>query len=104
MSKRTGIVRRLGGIGTTPPSPQASEPQGIPDAHDLEAMSEIALPRDHPKWLRDRFVVSASTNNLLAKLKPFVIRLLGFWDHRIHRLSLEDGTILVDDSGAYRSV
>jgi hypothetical protein len=104
MSKRSGMVRRVGGLGTTPRSQQATETPGVPDAPDIEAISETLLPRDHPKWLRDRFVVSSSTNDLLAALKPFAIRLLRFWDHRIHRLSLEDGTIQIDDSGAYRSV
>jgi hypothetical protein len=104
VSKRTGIVRRLDGALTTARSPEASEPQNVADGAGIEAIGEIILPRDHPKWLRDRFVVSSATKTLLDRLKPFAIRLLGFWDHRTHRLSVEQGTILIDDSGAYRSV
>jgi hypothetical protein len=105
VSKRTEIVRRLDGSIATPRSHEATETQSTADViADIEGIGEIALPHGHPKWLRDRFVVSSTTKALLGRLKPFAIRLFGFWDHRTHRLSIEDGTILIDDSGAYRSV
>jgi hypothetical protein len=105
MSKRTAIVRRLNGgvAGSRPPEITDSQAVGK-SVSDADTIGEIVLPRDHPKWLRDRFVVSSTTQALLSRMKPFGIRLLGFWDHRTHRLSIEGATVLVDDSGAYRSV
>jgi hypothetical protein len=105
VSKRTGTVRRLSGTVVASRPPEASDSQAVgKGVSDLDAIGEIVLPRDHPKWLRDRFVVSSTTKSLRSRIKPFAIRLLGFWDHRAHRLSIEDGTIQIDDSGAYRSV
>jgi hypothetical protein len=105
MSKRTGIVRRPAVGSATAQAAEAAQTRNLADGVvELEAIGEIALPRDHPKWLRDRFVISSTTRALLDRLKPFTIRLLGFWDHRTHRLEIEGGTIQIDDSGAYRLV
>ncbi|MGD0472440.1 MAG: hypothetical protein ABSB70_04415 [Candidatus Velthaea sp.] len=103
MSKRAGIVRRREGTSAAPPAQQAAEsPTVMGGLTDAGAIGEIVLPRDHPKWVRDRFVVSSATKALLARMKPYAIRLLGYWDHRVHRLEIEHGTVQIDDSGAYR--
>jgi hypothetical protein len=62
----------------------------------------VALPRDHPKWARDRFTISAATKAFIDRLKPVAIRVFGFWDHRAHHLAFEHGTIEIDASGSYR--
>jgi len=101
MSKRSALIRRP---GTAPALAQAAEaPPVATDAADLEPVAEIALPREHPKWAKDRFTVSAATKRWLDRIAPAVIRVFGFWDHRVHRLSLEGATLEVDVSGSYRS-
>ena len=104
MSKRTGLVRRAGSAPASARTSEAAETRSADGFTDTEDIAAIALPRDHPKWLRDRFVVSSATKALLATLRPLAIAVFGFWDHRVHRLEMETATIAIDDSGAYRSV
>jgi hypothetical protein len=103
VSKRTALVRRAG-AGSAEALGQSSEARPVAsEAADLESVAEIALPREHPKWAKDRFTVSAATKRWLDRAAPFAIRVFGFWDHRAHRLALEGATVEVDVSGSYRS-
>ncbi len=103
MSKRTAPARRPN-LGTAPALAQPAEAAPVAsEAADLESIAEIALPREHPKWAKDRFTISAATKRWLDRITPVVIRVFGFWDHRVHRLPLDGVTIEVDVSGSYRS-
>jgi hypothetical protein len=100
MSKRTGLVRR--GAAAAAGAEGASQARALAnDVADLDAAPEIGLPREHPRWARDRFTVSAATKALIDRLKPLALRVFGFWDHRVHSLALDEATIGIDACGSY---
>jgi hypothetical protein len=68
------------------------------DAPDLAP----TLPTDHPAWQRDVLSISTRARAVIAALRPIVIRVLSFWDHRSHELRLGSVTLGVDASGSYR--
>jgi hypothetical protein len=70
---------------------------------DVESR-EIApsLPGDHPAWQRDVVSISARARALIAALRPFVVKVLTFWDHRFGDITLGARTFGVDASGCYR--
>jgi hypothetical protein len=104
VSKRAGSVRRALAGGAPGALAQAAETAALAsEVRDPDHVAEIALPRDHPKWARDRFTLSATTKAWLDRIRPVAIRVFGFWDHRAHRLALEGATIEIDVSGSYRS-
>jgi hypothetical protein len=58
MSKRTGLVRR--GAAAAAGAEGASQARALAnDVADLDAAPEIGLPREHPRWARDRRAPSA---------------------------------------------
>jgi hypothetical protein len=68
-----------------------------------EADGELpALPRDHPRWVKDAVAVSQRAREIVAKLRPIVIRVLGFWDHRIRSTFVTGRCVRVEPSGCYR--
>lgn len=80
-------------------------PAALPVAPVLLPEDELEtppLPRDHPKWVQDAVAVSARARRLLRALKPIVLRVLTFWDHRRASLTIEGRTLSVDGSGSYR--
>ena len=70
----------------------------LPDA-DLEIPP---LPRDLPPWAKDAIAVSQRARDLMARLRPVVIQVLTFWDHRIRSAFVAGKRIAVDPSGSYR--
>ncbi len=70
----------------------------IPDV-ELEA---APLPHDHPPWVRDALTVSQRAKELIARLRPVVLRVLTFWDHRIRSIAIAGRRVGVDASGSYR--
>lgn len=60
------------------------------------------LPREHPKWVKDALAVSQRAKNLIARLKPVVIRVLTFWDHHVRGIAVAGRELSVDVSGSYR--
>jgi hypothetical protein len=64
---------------------------------DLET---ALLPHDHPRWVKD--AVAVSQRELIAKLRPVIVRLLSFWDHRIRSIMVGNRCVQVDPSGCYR--
>jgi hypothetical protein len=60
------------------------------------------LPRDHPKWAKDAFTISQRARELIARLRPVVIRVLTFWDHRIRTALVGGRRVNVDAAGSYR--
>jgi hypothetical protein len=61
-----------------------------------------ALPRDLPAWARDAVAISARARDLVARLKPVVIRVLTFWDHRARTAVIGGRRMSIDPSGSYR--
>jgi hypothetical protein len=68
------------------------------DAPDLAP----SLPGDHPAWQRDVLSISARVRALIAAMRPVVVKVLTFWDHRLRGISLTAGTLGIDASGCYR--
>jgi hypothetical protein len=60
------------------------------------------LPNDHPQWVRDAIAVSRAARDLVARLKPVVIRVLTFWDHGVRCIAVGGRRVGVDASGSYR--
>jgi len=85
---------------TLRPEPSRSEPvvAAIPDG-ELET---ALLPHDHPRWVKDAVAVSQRAREIIAKLRPVVIAVLSFWDHRIRSITIGDRRVDVDVSGCYR--
>jgi hypothetical protein len=68
-----------------------------------EAELETALlPHDHPRWVKDAVAVSQRARDLIAKLRPIVVRVFSFWDHRIRSIMVENRCVQIDASGCYR--
>ena len=61
------------------------------------------LPRDHPQWVRDALSVSNRAKEIIARLKPIVVGVLSFWDHRIRSVFVGGSRVSVDPSGSYRA-
>src|SRR5579862_6915001 len=61
-----------------------------------------SLPPDHPRWLRDALAVSQRAREIIAKLEPIVVRVLGFWDHHLRSIRIGEHRVGVDVSGCYR--
>ena len=61
-----------------------------------------SLPSDHPAWQRDVLSLSSRARAAIAALRPIVITVLSFWDHRLREIALGAGTLGVDASGCYR--
>jgi hypothetical protein len=68
------------------------------DAPDLAP----ALPGDHPAWQRDVVSISARVRALIAAMRPVIVKVLTFWDHRCGDITLGARTFGVDPSGCYR--
>jgi len=90
------------GPGITPAAATlSSEPIVTPVGRgDLETS---LLPRDHPRWVRDAVAVSQRARALIAGLRPVVVRVLTFWDHRLRSILVGDRRVRVDPSGCYRT-
>ncbi len=61
-----------------------------------------ALPSDHPAWARDALSISQRARALLARIKPVVVRVIAFWEHRVKSITIGGRTLSVDASGSYR--
>jgi hypothetical protein len=73
----------------------------VPAVPDAELETAL-LPREHPRWVRDAVAVSQRAREVIAKLKPVVIRILSFWDHRLRSIVVGDRRVHVDPAGCYR--
>lgn len=60
------------------------------------------LPNDHPQWVRDAVAISRAAKQLVARLKPIVVRVLTFWDHGVRCIAVGGRRVGVDASGSYR--
>ena len=66
--------------------------------------NRVALSGNIPEWTRDRVSLSKRALAVLAKLKPYAIRVLTFRDHRVTTAELDELRLEVDASGSYRTV
>jgi len=80
-------------------APVALGPLAIAPDADIEVPS---LPRDLPQWARDAVAISQRAREMLAALKPAVVRVLTFWDHRIRNAFVAGNRLTIDASGSYR--
>ena len=77
-------------------------PQAVPHVSQAE-METSLLPHDHPQWVKDALSVSNRAKELIARLKPAVIAVLSFWDHRIRSAFVGGSRVSIDPSGSYRA-
>lgn len=68
------------------------------DAADIGS----TLPGDHPAWQRDVLSISARARAIIGAIRPLVVNVLTFWDHRLADITLGARTFGVDASGCYR--
>lgn len=73
----------------------------VPAVPDVE-LDTALLPRDHPQWVKDTLSVSNRARELFARIKPVVVRILTFWDHRVRSVLVGNSRVSVDPSGSYR--
>lgn len=99
MLRRVEIEDLSGSLGGATAA-RAAEPvvAALAEA-DLDAGE---LPNDHPAWVRDAVAVSRAARDLVARLKPVVIRVLTMWDHGVRCIAIGGRRIGVDASGSYR--
>lgn len=69
----------------------------IPD----DELETPPLPREHPRWVKDAMAVSQRARQLIARLRPVVVRVLTFWDHHVRSISVGGRQLSIDASGSY---
>lgn len=89
------------GTALLTPLPAAPAPLVYPLLPEDE-LETPPLPREHPPWVRDALAVSQRAKALIARLKPVVVRVLTFWDHRLRAVSVAGRRVSVDPAGSYR--
>jgi hypothetical protein len=92
------------GLGAPPalaPNEAALGTQAIAFDPD-DRSSGPALPNDHPRWMRDTLSISQRARALLVSIKPVVVRVIAYWEHRVKNLVIGGETLCVDGSGSYR--
>lgn len=90
-AERTGLV-----AAGTPRSEPVARPQR---ALDAEAES---LSRDRAKRTGDAISISHKARELVARLRPVVVRVVRFWDHQMRSILVAGRRVYVDPSGSYR--
>ncbi len=100
------MLRRLDGEEGRAPAaqPQAAAiapEQMVAAVGESEAENSL-LPRDHPKWARDAVTLSQRAREILAHLRPVVVKILTFWDHRVRSAWIGGSRVCIDPSGSYR--
>jgi hypothetical protein len=93
-------------IGPVGDAALAAEAQGA--AFRPLAFAELAherqhrLPRDHPRRPADAISIGARARAFVATLRPLVVRIVTFWDHRVRTCTIGVRRLTVDASGSYR--
>ncbi|MEO9171275.1 MAG: hypothetical protein ABI282_03120 [Candidatus Baltobacteraceae bacterium] len=95
IESETRSATLLGAIGLAQSDPIVA---AVPEA-ELETP---LLPHDHPKWVADALTVSQRAREAIAKLRPIVINILTFWDHRVRSIVIAGARVSVDPSGSYK--
>ena len=68
----------------------------------LEDSEADLLPRGHPKWVKDGVAISQRGRDLVMRLRPVVVRVIRFWDHRFRASVVAGRRVRVDPSGSYQ--
>ena len=84
-----------------PLDPREAAAAAITPVLDVELDTPL-LPRDHPQWAKDALTISNRARELIARLKPVVVKILTFWDHRIRSTLVGNARVSIDPSGSYR--
>jgi hypothetical protein len=80
---------------------EANRPEAVAAVAEAELETAL-LPHDHPRWVKDAVAVSQRAREIIAKLRPVIVKVLAFWDHRFHSIMVGDRRVQVDPSGCYR--
>lgn len=80
---------------------EAARSEAVPAVAEAELETAL-LPHDHPRWVKDAVAVSQRARDLIAKLRPAILRVLTFWDHRVRSIMVGELCVQVDPSGCYR--
>jgi hypothetical protein len=100
------MLRRLDGDEGRTHAPQpyagAAAPEQAVAPIDEGNQESSLLPRDHPKWARDAVTVSQRAREIIARLRPVVVKILTFWDHRVRTAYIGASRVSIDPSGSYR--
>jgi hypothetical protein len=83
------------------PEAQAHRSEAVPAVAEAELETAL-LPQDHPRWVKDAVAVSQRARDLIARLRPVVVHVLSFWDHRVRSIMVGERCVAVDPSGCYR--
>ncbi len=100
------MLRRVDGDEGRAHAPQphaaaiATEP--LVTASEQSETENSLLPRDHPKWARDAVTLSQRAREIIARLRPVVVKILTFWDHRVRSARIGGSRVSIDPSGSYR--
>ena len=86
--------------GAPPPSAVAAPLGSALDPEDR--WGGHALPGDHPAWMRDTLSISQRARAMLARIKPIVVKVATYWEHRVRSIAVGDRRLSVDGSGSYR--
>lgn len=100
------MLRRLDGEEGRAPATHA-QPEAIATEQMVAAVGESEaenslLPRDHPKWARDAVTLSQRAREIILLLRPVVVKILTFWDHRVRSAWIGGSRVCIDPSGSYR--
>lgn len=88
--------------GATSATPVPVQP-ALPHYWIADAEGETPLlPTDHPPWMRDAIAISQQARRWMERLRPLVVRVLGFWDHAVRAIRVAGRTVTVDPAGCYR--
>jgi hypothetical protein len=99
------LLRRIDLDETQPvlaPGVEARRSEAIVPAVAEVELETALLPHDHPRWVKDAVAVSQRAREVIAALRPVVIGVLTFWDHRIRSIFVGNHCVCVDASGCYR--
>jgi hypothetical protein len=83
--------------------PSAAQSEPVVPAIAQAELETTGLPNDHPTWVRDAIALSQRARDIVARLKPAVVRILTFWDHRLRCIVVGDRRVRIDASGCYRA-
>lgn len=89
--ERTGLVAA---------EPHRNEPPA--PAQRTLAVEPETLARDRARWTDDAVSISHRARELVARLRPIAVRVLHFWDHRMHAIIIGGRRVYVDAAGGYR--
>ncbi|MBV8149061.1 MAG: hypothetical protein JO092_08225 [Candidatus Eremiobacteraeota bacterium] len=78
------------------------QPDPVLDAGPEADVHSGLLSHDHPRWVSDAVAISKAARELVAKLRPILIAVRTFWDHRLRCIAVAGRRVGVDASGSYR--